>query len=136
MGLFKSVKKGIKRVTSGDTAKNPIGQVGKMTGGTVNATFGVAGGIVGNTGALGRQTLTEAGSILSTVQQNPALAGALGTMFPAIGGILGSGAGGGSAPVVMPTDSPASTALPWWVWIVAAVAGLVGLVLILKRKAS
>lgn len=130
MSLFKSIKKAVQRIPQ--EARNLTNSVVRTGTAVGAAPFQ----ILGATATQGIQAVAPAiGAASGVLRENPELAGLLGgaTGLP-LGGLFGNGAGaaGESSYALPTTDKPG---VPMWVWIVGAGAALLGLVLILRRKA-
>lgn len=145
MGLFSSVKKAVQKPFQ--SAGGAISKAGRQF--TQNArNSGSAFAAIGTYGAApitiaasslttslqaARPALSEATGIL---RENPELLGAAGAALgmPGLGGLFGGG--GGAAGYDMPPGGTFSqpSGIPPWVWIAAALAAVVGVILYVRKS--
>jgi hypothetical protein len=123
VGVFKKI---VKQLNPAKAIKNVIRSQAEIT----QVALQGATGVIQSAG----QTL---GAATTVVQENPILGQALGSAVPGLGGLFGGSAA--ALPAPEPTSGnfsqPAAPAVPVWVWLAAAGAGVLGLVLLLRKKA-
>ena len=140
MGLFSRVSNAV------SNAVNKAPQVAAKTAVAIGSVVSLPAQVGGQATAQGlrggalpalQATGEVVGEATSIIQENPLLAGLAGTALgvPGLGGLFSGGGGstgGGAYPV---TASTKAAGLPLWVWLAAAAAAVVGLFLVLRKKA-
>lgn len=139
MGLFSKVTKGLRSAVKGvqkgikqipQEARNAVNSAVRFQGSVIQGVASSATSVVQGVGQV-------AGAATKVLNDNPLLGQALGSVVPGLGGMFSGGApAGGAVEASSPFTPPAESGkMPVWVWIAAGGAALVGLFLIMRKKA-